>query len=216
MLVTRCRANRSWAAARAKPLEAALRVLDRPDDPQGREQVERLAEQAPVPWLASRACRSRRAGSASRGRRRDPSRAATSSGIWSGGVAMSASAKMTRSPVAASMPARTAAPLPPCATRRTRRVTPAGSRPARLRPRLDHGDRRRCCRRRRPGPRSLSGRPAAPGAPSRPVVAAAQVPEQLVEAGPMRSASLNAGRTRKARAGSVNGHRIQCTDVLSR
>src|SRR5438132_543977 len=42
--------------------------------------------------------------------------ACTSSGIWSGGVAMSASANTIRSPVAASMPARTAAPLPTCAT----------------------------------------------------------------------------------------------------
>ena len=63
----------------------------------------------------------------------------TSSGIWSGGVAMSASAKTIRSPSAASMPARTAAPLP--AVRDPEHVqshVADGSR--RLGSRLDDGD----------------------------------------------------------------------------
>ena len=42
------------------------------------------------------------------------------SGSWSGGVAMSASANTIRSEVAASIPLRTAAPLPPCGTDRSR------------------------------------------------------------------------------------------------
>ena len=42
---------------------------------------------------------------------------------------MSASAKTTRSPSAASIPARTAAPLPPCGTRRTRSVDAVDARP---------------------------------------------------------------------------------------
>ena len=51
-------------------LEAALRVLDRADDPDRGEEVERLPEQPPVRRLRSRACPSRRAGSASPAPRR--------------------------------------------------------------------------------------------------------------------------------------------------
>ena len=46
--------------------------------------------------------------------------AATSRGSWSGGVAMSASAKTMSSPSAASIPARTAEPLPAWGTLRSR------------------------------------------------------------------------------------------------
>ena len=46
--------------------------------------------------------------------------ASTSRGSWSGGVAMSASAKTRRSPRAASIPARTAEPLPACPTHNSR------------------------------------------------------------------------------------------------
>ena len=101
-------------------LEPALRVLDGADDPDRGQHVEDLAEQPPVRRLG-------RAHVAAVGldprserdvvvlRARPPC-----SGSWSGGVAMSASAKTIRSEVAASIPLRTAAPLPPCGTDRSR------------------------------------------------------------------------------------------------
>ena len=106
----------------AKALEAALRVGHGAGDPGSGERRGRRCRAARrwSGWLARRSVPS--------GWTRLPSatswsaRASVSSGSWSGGVAMSASAKMTRSPVAASMPACTAAPLPACGRRRTRRL----------------------------------------------------------------------------------------------
>ena len=120
-----------------EPLEPALRVLHRPDDPDRREQVEDLARGSAGSRAGWRACPSRRAGSASRATTSWSASAATSNGSWSGGVAMSASAKTIRSAVASSIPARTAAPLPPWATRSRRRVVPSGPMTGRLRPGLD-------------------------------------------------------------------------------
>ena len=51
MLVMRCRSNRSCGGCPGEPLEPALGVLDRADHPHGRQQVERLAEQAAVAGL---------------------------------------------------------------------------------------------------------------------------------------------------------------------
>ncbi len=53
MLVIRCRSNRSWAAARVKPLKSTLGVLDRADNPDRREDVEYLAQQAAI-WRLAR------------------------------------------------------------------------------------------------------------------------------------------------------------------
>ena len=100
-------------------LEPALRVLDRAHHPDGSQQVEGLAQGAPPGRLGlahvglpSGWIRLPYAASASRS-------GITSSASSSGGVAMSASANTTRSPRAASIPARTAAPLPPCGTARS-------------------------------------------------------------------------------------------------
>ena len=97
-----------------EPLEPALGVLDRADHPDRGEGVEHLAEQPPLGRAGSAhvgAVRLDPAAQRDVGGRRAPRRAA---GSWSGGVAMSASANTTSSLSAASMPARTAAPLPPC------------------------------------------------------------------------------------------------------
>ena len=80
----------------AEALESALGVLDRADDPQRRQHMEGLAEQAPVARLTLphvRAIGLDPLPSATSG---SPS-AATSGSSRSGGVAMSASAKTTRS-----------------------------------------------------------------------------------------------------------------------
>ena len=98
MLVTCWRANTSRATSRRKPLNPHCVSCTGPDDPQRRQQVERLAEQPPPARAARRACRSRRAGSASRRRRRRSRAPRPASGSSSGGVAMSASAKTTTSP----------------------------------------------------------------------------------------------------------------------
>ncbi len=89
---------------------------------------------------------------------------------------MSASVKTTRSPAAASIPARTAAPLPPCATVMTCNATPAREPAASGSNRDQVGRRRPCCRRRRRGPRS--GRPATHRRSS------IEVAEELVERRP--------------------------------
>ena len=113
-------------------LEPALRVLDGADDPQRRERVERLAQRPPPARL-----RGAHVGAVGL----DPGAVRgigglerlDRSGSSSGGVAMSASANTMRSPVAWSMPARTAAPLPPWGT------VSSSSSPATLGPGADEG-----------------------------------------------------------------------------
>jgi hypothetical protein len=83
----------------SKTLEAALRVLDRARDPDLGREPEDAAD--PSGWMRLPSARSAVAS------------ASTRRGSWSGGVAMSASAKTTMSASAASIPARTAEPLPP-------------------------------------------------------------------------------------------------------
>ena len=174
-------------------LEPALRVLDRPDDPDRGEEVERLAEQAPVARLASRACPSRRAGSATRARRRGRSSAATSSGSWSGGVAMSASAKTTRSAVGGEHPGPDRGALAAVRDAQDTQVAPSGPAPGSPRVGPRRGRRcRPCCRRRRRGRRSRSGSSRRTGRPvaARAGRAGARYPNSSSSAGPIRSASL--------------------------
>ena len=144
-------------------LEAALRVLDGPDDPHRREQVERLARAGAGRAAGSCACPSRRAGSGCRGRRPRRSSAATSGTSSSGGVAMSASANTIRSPVGGQHPGPDRGALAAVGhgdQRELGSLRVSGGR-ARGRPS------RRCCRRR---PRGHARPPAGcadPGAPSR-------------------------------------------------
>ena len=82
--------------------------------------------------------------------------------------------------MAASMPARTAAPLPPCGTRRTWSRTPSMGPLPRVAPRRCRRC-RPCCRRRPRGPRSPPGAPPRRARRRARVITPAQVPEQLVE-----------------------------------
>ncbi len=129
MLETRWSLNRSWAASRVNPLNPHCVSWTGPT-----AQIE-ASEWNVLPsarrksgWLARMS--DRRAGSGCPAPRRGRRSARTSSGIWSGGVAMSASAKTRRSASAASIPALTAEPLPPCGTVRSSRESPSPPRSA--------------------------------------------------------------------------------------
>ena len=125
---------------------------------------------------------SRRAGSAIRGRRRGPASAATSSGSWSGGVAMSASAKTIRSEVGGQHPAADGRAL--AAVRHRQEPQPGRHvvRDLRLGPRAHEGGRRvgaAVVDDEDLDPLGEAGRPGRPVA--RALATAPQVAEQLVE-----------------------------------
>ena len=183
MLVICWSANRSRGGLAGEALEPALGVLDRADDPERGEQVERLAEQPPVERLGARACPGRRAGSGCRARRRG--RRAPRRGAGSGRAASPCRRRRRRRGRSRRRASRPGRPRP-CrraarsmrrqqAGRRTRRPSPPPGGPGRSRPC------RPCCRRRRRGP---GCRPAAGTSPARRrglLAAPPQVAEQLVE-----------------------------------
>ena len=177
-------------------LEPALGVLDRARRPRPR----------PAGGTACRARAGRPAGSSRMsepsGWIREPSAtsccasASMSSGSWSGGVAMSASVKTMRSASAASIPARTAAPLPPCGTVSSRRVVPAGPPTVGLGARQDEGAGavRAAVVDDEDIDASWAGRPHRARRHGHGCRGAARYPNNSSRAGPRRASSSKAGR----------------------